>query len=84
MGADGESFLVPFLGALQAAVAVLLTICSGVAAAQFGLIEESASKEISQMSVNMFMPALLITNIGKQLTLETVCIPLNDQGCLDR
>ena len=72
MGDDGESFLVPFLGALQASIAVLLTICSGVAAAQFGLISEESSKEISRMSVNIFMPALLITNIGSQLSLETV------------
>lgn len=71
---DAQSFIVPFLGALQASIAVLLTIFAGVVAAQFGLLSEPASKEISRTSVNLFLPALLITNIGSQLHLETVSV----------
>ena len=71
--ADGaQSFLVPLLGALQASVAVLLTIFVGVLGAQFRLLTEPASKEISRICVNLFLPALLITNIGSQLHLDTV------------
>lgn len=73
MGDDAQSFLVPFLGALQASIAVLLTISAGVIAAQFRLLSEGASKEISQVGVNLFLPALLITNIGSQVHAETVC-----------
>lgn len=73
MGDDAQSFLIPFLGALQASIAVLLTISAGVIAAQFRLLSESASKEISQVGVNLFLPALLITNIGSHVHSETVC-----------
>jgi hypothetical protein len=59
-------------GALQASIAVLLTIFAGVIAAQFRLLSESASKEISQVGVNLFLPALLITNIGSQVSTESV------------
>jgi hypothetical protein len=66
-----NEYLVPFLGALQASIAVLLTISVGVIAAQFRLLTESASKEISQVGINIFLPALLITNIGSQISLDT-------------
>ena len=72
MDEGSDSIVVPFLGALQAAIAVLLTIYAGVLAAQFKLLSESASKEISRTAVNIFLPALLIVNIGSQLQLDTV------------
>lgn len=64
-------FLQAFLGALQASVAVLLTIFWGAIAAQFDLLSEGASKEISKTCVRMFLPALLFTNLGSQLHLDT-------------
>lgn len=72
MGAGIESFLVPFFGALQASIAVLLTIFSGVIASQFNLISETSSKDVSKVCVKLFMPALLIVNVGSELNLETV------------
>ncbi|KAK5168367.1 uncharacterized protein LTR77_006937 [Saxophila tyrrhenica] len=74
MAPDAQSFLVPLLGALQASIAVLITISFGVIAAQFRLLSESASKEISQIGVNLFLPALLITNIGSQVHWDTVLL----------
>ena len=68
---EDSGILVSFLGALQASIAVLLTILAGVIAAQFNLLSEPASKEISKVCVKLFMPALLIVNIGSQLNLET-------------
>lgn len=68
----GGSYVVSFLGALQASVAVLLTILVGVVASQFGLLSETSSKDVSKTCVKLFMPALLITNIGSQINLETV------------
>lgn len=70
MGA--QEYIVPFLGALQASVAVLLTIFYGVLAAQFKLISEASAKDISKACVRLFLPALLITNVGSQLHLDTV------------
>lgn len=60
-----------FLGALQASLAVLLTISYGVIAAQFDLLKGNSTKQISSLCVRMFLPALLITNVGSQLHLET-------------
>ncbi|KAF6812599.1 transporter C5D6.04 [Colletotrichum musicola] len=66
-----ESVLVPFLGAFQASLSVILTIAAGVVAAQYGLLDGNSSKKISTFCVRMALPALLITNVGSQLDLET-------------
>jgi predicted permease len=73
MGQATQELLIPFLGALQASVAVLLTILVGVIASQFQLIGIDSSKEISKVAVRLFLPALLIVNVGSQLHSDTVC-----------
>ena len=60
-----------FLGALQASLSVLLTIGYGVIAAQFDLLDGPSAKKLSTLCVRMFLPALLITNVGSQLHLDT-------------
>lgn len=71
-----SDIVVPFLGALQASIAVLLTIGVGVIASQFQLISEKSSKEISKAAVRLFLPALLIVNVGEQLHASTVRLPM--------
>ncbi|KAF2842370.1 hypothetical protein M501DRAFT_411682 [Patellaria atrata CBS 101060] len=71
MSSEGSSLTTSFLGALQASLAVLLTVLWGVIATQFGLLSESSAKDISRTCVRMFLPALLITNVGSQLHLDT-------------
>ncbi|KAJ9627905.1 hypothetical protein H2203_003124 [Taxawa tesnikishii (nom. ined.)] len=71
MSSDAQSFVVPFLGALQASVAVLLTIFYGVLTAQFGLMSEGTAKDVSKACVKLFLPALLIVNVGQQLHSDT-------------
>lgn len=66
-----SSVLTAFVGSLQASMSVLLTISYGVLAAQFKLITESSAKDISKACVFIFLPALLIHNVGSQLRLET-------------
>ncbi|KAH0162245.1 membrane transporter, partial [Aureobasidium melanogenum] len=66
-----ENFVIPFTGALQASLAVLLTIFYGVIAAQFDLLNEKSAKDISKACVRLFLPALLIVNVGQQLSLES-------------
>ncbi len=61
-----------FLGALQASLSVLLTIFYGVLAAQFQLLSESSAKDISKTCVRLFLPALLIVNIGSALESSTI------------
>jgi len=67
MADDSESILTTFLGALQASLTVLLTISYGVLAARFNLLKESSAKDISNVCVKLFLPALLITNVGQEL-----------------
>ena len=63
--------LASFLGAIQASLSVLLVISYGVIAAQFDILKEDSTKQISTLCVRMFLPALLITNVGSQLHADT-------------
>ncbi len=72
MAGGAISLLLPFAGAIQASICVLLTIFYGLLASQCNLMELSAARQISRTSVNMFMPALLITNLGSQLHLSNI------------
>ncbi|CCX33948.1 membrane transport protein-domain-containing protein [Pyronema domesticum] len=60
------------LGAFQAALSVLLTLGYGVFAARYGIINSGTAKDVSQLCVKMFLPALLITNVGKQIDRENI------------
>lgn len=71
MGVDTSELIVPFLGAIQAAFSVLLTIVFGVIAAQCNLLSVNAAKEVSKLCVRMFLPALLIYKIGSNLHQDT-------------
>ena len=72
-----------FLAALQASLSVLLTIGYGVIAAQFDLLSNASTKEINKLCVRMFLPALLISNVGSQLNLDTASayIPILSESC---
>ncbi|KAM7204694.1 Auxin efflux carrier [Naviculisporaceae sp. PSN 640] len=67
-----SSIVIPFLGAIQASISALLTIGVGAAAAQWGLLNNESSKHISRVCVKVFLPLLLIANLGEQLELDTV------------
>jgi len=71
MGVNASELLVPFSGAIQASISVLLTIVFGVVAAQCNLLSVNAAKELSKLCVRMFLPALLIYKIGSNLDLDT-------------
>lgn len=66
-----SDILVSFMGAVQAAISVLITIWIGVLAAQFDLIDDGAAKRLSSMCVTIFLPLLLVANLGKQLDSAT-------------
>ncbi|EXJ63783.1 hypothetical protein A1O7_00118 [Cladophialophora yegresii CBS 114405] len=56
-----------FLAAIQASVSVLLVIFYGGVAAHLKLLNGTNTKAISKICVRMFLPALLIVDIGSQL-----------------
>lgn len=66
-----NSLTVSFLGALQASLSVLLTIGVGVLASQFNILNQGTTKELSTLCVRIFLPCLLITNLGSNLTAES-------------
>ena len=63
--------LIPFAGALQASLSVLLVIFYGVLIAQYGLLFQKASRDVSVLCVRLFLPALLLANIGATVTRDT-------------
>ncbi|KAK5061538.1 hypothetical protein LTR84_008082 [Exophiala bonariae] len=56
-----------FLAAVQASLSVLLVIFYGGVAAHLNLLSPANTKAISKICVRMFLPALLIVQIGSEL-----------------
>src|SRR3569833_385016 len=55
------------VAAIQASLSVLLVIFYGGVAAWLQLLNPASTKAISKICVRMFLPALLLTQIGSQL-----------------
>lgn len=66
MGAEG--LIAPLLGALQASVSVLLTICYGVAAQRVQLMRKASIDDMAGLGVKLFLPALIVIHLGEQLS----------------
>ncbi|PMD27030.1 hypothetical protein NA56DRAFT_616287 [Hyaloscypha hepaticicola] len=65
---SAQAGLIPsFVAAIQASLSVLLVISYGALAAYLKLLDPSSSKSISKICVRMFLPALLLTQIGSEL-----------------
>lgn len=62
-----NSVLASFIAAVQASLSVLLVISYGAIAARLGLLNASSGKAISKICVKMFLPALLLVQIGSEL-----------------
>jgi predicted permease len=56
-----------FLAAIQASLSVVLVIFYGGIAGYLKLLDNSSTKAISKVCVKMFLPALLLTQIGSEL-----------------
>lgn len=61
-----------FLAAIQASLSVLLVIAYGAVSAHYDLLDAPSAKKISKICVRVFLPALLFTDIGSQLHVESV------------
>ena len=66
-----SDILVALVGSLQASVSVLLTIFYGTIAAQYRLLDETSSAKISSLCIKFLLPALLVTNVGSEVQLDT-------------
>lgn len=56
-----------FVAAIQASLSVLLVIFYGGIAAHLKLLDSRSTKAISKVCVKLFLPALLLTQIGSEL-----------------
>ncbi|KAF8421988.1 auxin efflux carrier [Tirmania nivea] len=63
---------VSFIGALQASLSVLLTLAYGLIAARYRLLRKSSAKDVSKLCVNLFLPMLIVMNVGSQIALNTI------------
>lgn len=61
------SLLSSFVAAVQASLSVLLVISYGGIAAKLGLLNSANGKAISKICVKMFLPALLLVQVGTEL-----------------
>lgn len=59
--------MVSTLGAFQASVSVLITLGYGLIAARMGMVRAGTARDVASLCRNVFLPALLITDIGSQL-----------------
>jgi predicted permease len=65
---SAQAGLIPsFVAAIQASLSVLLVISYGGIAAYFKFLNPATSKSISKICVQMFLPALLLVQIGSEL-----------------
>jgi predicted permease len=62
-----NGLLSSFIAAVQASLSVLLVISYGAIAARLGLLNPNNGKAISKICVKMFLPALLLIQIGSEL-----------------
>ncbi|KAK7185660.1 hypothetical protein DPSP01_007467 [Paraphaeosphaeria sporulosa] len=63
-----SSGLLPsFVAAIQASLSVLLVISYGGIAAHLGLLDSKNGQAISKISVKMFLPALLLVQLGQEM-----------------
>lgn len=67
-----SAFGVAIIGAFQGSLSVLLTISYGIVAANMGMIGRTTIKDVSTLCANIFLPALLIASIGKNVSSENV------------
>ncbi|KAI5782651.1 membrane transport protein-domain-containing protein [Geopyxis carbonaria] len=69
---SGSALTTSLLGAFQASLSVLLTLSYGVLAARMKLLSPATARDISSLCATLFLPALLLTNIGSNLSPSNV------------
>lgn len=72
MSDGGAPLLDAFLGGLEASISVLLTLGYGVLAGHLGLVSEQTTKDVSKLCNKFFLPALLVVNVGSQLSMSNL------------
>lgn len=67
-----QTLVETFLGALEGAVSVLLTCFAGYVAVRGGLLNRLTVKQVSKLCTTLFLPCLLIVQMGPELTVPSL------------
>ncbi|PCH40600.1 hypothetical protein WOLCODRAFT_88752 [Wolfiporia cocos MD-104 SS10] len=67
-----STVLKTFLGALQGTISVLFTCLGGYVVTKRGLLDRRTVKHISKLCTSLFLPCLLIVQIGPELTVSSL------------
>jgi predicted permease len=66
--ASNESLWATVTGSIQGSISVLLTIAAGYMVTRAGLLDRASTKKISNIASLVFLPCLIIVQMGPNLT----------------
>ena len=70
---DASSSLGPaFLGAFEGSISVLLTLFAGYYVGRLEILDHKAVRRISQLCSNLFLPCLILEQMGPELTASNI------------
>lgn len=61
-----------FSASLEASISVVLVLFYGYAARMYNYITEGGEKNIASLGVNIFLPALLLTEVGPNMSADNL------------
>ncbi|KAJ3841937.1 auxin efflux carrier [Lentinula raphanica] len=67
-----SDMLAAFVGSLEAAASVLLTVGYGTLAGYLDIVNNKSAVNVSKLAVRLFMPCLLFVNVGSAVSIETI------------
>lgn len=67
MGSAGSTAI----AALQSSIAIILIIFAGYASRKYNLLDEHSESTISYLCNNLFLPLLLLSQVGPSLSLDS-------------
>lgn len=68
-----KALLSTFLGALQGAISVLLTLFVGYLMARRGYMDHRTVRRVTKLSTGLFLPCLIVEKMGPELTARRLC-----------
>ncbi|EPQ54205.1 hypothetical protein GLOTRDRAFT_44443 [Gloeophyllum trabeum ATCC 11539] len=69
---SGSSLTATLVGALEGSISVLLTAFAGYLTSYYGLLDRPTVKKISNVSSLLFLPCLIVVQMGPQLTVKEI------------
>jgi len=71
---DDDVLQESFIGTAEGSISILLTLLGGYVVATQGYLDRSAVKKLSKLSSSLFLPCLLIVQMGPELTVSNLSV----------